>query len=383
MLSDAPTLLRRNVWVLMFDELPTDCSVPGGSAAESCEGGESVSPCRFSPFDDLDLTSTFFEQYLIQDVRESARITDVFGGCELLEKLRTRLASAGTAVLNLRLRCMDDGTPDHSERCEESSLFQSFENSSLHQHALKCGHGDAEAISLPGISPDVLHGANLLWLDVQTGCCSQPMVVAESVLAWTRKMHSACVSDPLARPVLIVSSRRGLKREVNAPFKVRGNEGLVHAPLWIDSGAGHACRVQALTGSFDLLPTVEEYLTGFVSVGLEGSAPENSGPHALANLSGDPISLVPLVHSFQSGKDRLLVLTGDSWTALRSLEYLLVHDAKQDVARPEEASGISADAHEAAPRSLYLKPDDYWNVHDVIVAYEAIADEMENLARLV
>jgi hypothetical protein len=299
----------------------------------------------------------------------------------LLKKLR--LGSAGTAVLNLRLLCMDDGTPDHSERCEESSLFQSFENSSSQQHAVKFRHGDTEEISFPRIRPDVLHGANLLWLDVHTDCCSQPMAVAESVLAWTRKLHSACFSDLLARPVLIVSSRRGLKRQVNAPFKVGGNEGLVHAPLWIDSGAEYACGVQALAGSFDLLPTVEEYLSSFVSVGLEGFLPENSGHHALANLSGDPMSLVPLVHSFQSGKDRRLALTGDSWTALRSLEYLLVHEAKQDVASPEEASGISADAHEAAPRSLYLKPDDYWNVHDVIVAYEAIADEMGNLARLV
>jgi hypothetical protein len=28
-------------------------------------------------------------------------------------------------------------------------------------------------------------------------------------------------------------------------------------------------------------------------------------------------------------------------------------------------------------RRLYLKPDDVWNVHDSIVTYEAVADEMD------
>ena len=49
---DAPA-----VWVLIFDRRPTDCE-----------------------FDSLDLESTCFEQFLLQDVRNNAAPLGVFGG---------------------------------------------------------------------------------------------------------------------------------------------------------------------------------------------------------------------------------------------------------------------------------------------------------------
>jgi hypothetical protein len=42
--------------------------------------------------------------------------------------------------------------------------------------------------------------------------------------------------------------------------------------------------------------------------------------------------------------------------------------------------GEPVDESQATTRHLYLKPDDVWNVHDVIVAYDAIADELEAIA---
>ncbi|MEI7701614.1 MAG: hypothetical protein WCK86_17580, partial [Planctomycetia bacterium] len=62
--------------------------------------------------------------------------------------------------------------------------------------------------------------------------------------------------------------------------------------------------------------------------------------------------------------DRMLRLKGDGWTGLRTQQYLLVVNA------PSEKEEFAA---EEPLLQLYLKPDDYWNVNNVIVSYGEIA----------
>jgi hypothetical protein len=77
-----------------------------------------------------------------------------------------------------------------------------------------------------------------------------------------------------------------------------------------------------------------------------------------------------MLRDFYGESDRLLRLVGDGWSALRSQQYLLVSAEKQDQDSEAMDSGLDR-------RRLYLKPDDVWNVHDSIVTYEAVADEMD------
>jgi hypothetical protein len=77
-----------------------------------------------------------------------------------------------------------------------------------------------------------------------------------------------------------------------------------------------------------------------------------------------------MLRDFDCESDRLLRLVGDSWSALRSQQYLLVTAEMQDQNAKTMDLGLDR-------RRLYLKPDDVWNVHDSIVTYEAVADEMD------
>ncbi len=106
---------------------------------------------------------------------------------------------------------------------------------------------------------------------------------------------------------------------------------------------------------------------------------DQASTRVLTDLDGNSVSLVTAVQSFCPGNDRLLRLTGDSWAGLRSQQYLLVRMTQSDSLQIMESENEPEPA-EVSVRHLYLKPDDVWNVQDMIVAYEAIADEMESLA---
>ena len=79
--------------------------------------------------------------------------------------------------------------------------------------------------------------------------------------------------------------------------------------------------------------------------------------------------LIGALRAMQDMMDRAMTIIGEGWTALRSQQYLLVR-------RMTEANEDDAVEPELF-RQMFLKPDDAWNVNDVIGPYEAIADEME------
>jgi hypothetical protein len=90
------------------------------------------------------------------------------------------------------------------------------------------------------------------------------------------------------------------------------------------------------------------------------------------------MSLVSVCEHHKPLPDRLLRLVGDSWTALRTQQYLHV----QPEAQKDPSCNPEAPPEETArtTRRLYLKPDDLWNVNDAVVSYAEIANQMEATA---
>lgn len=140
-----------------------------------------------------------------------------------------------------------------------------------------------------------------------------------------------------------------------------------------------------MPGSFDLLPTVEDFFTCSATC-LQAESEEVNETmtlfhksHALTEISKLPTSLKTLCGNFPIFRDRLLRLTGDNWTALRTAQYFVIRTAAW--MKPNVNSQLeTVKERQVFTRHLYLKPDDVWNVHDVIVAYDSIADELEAIA---
>jgi hypothetical protein len=374
-LSDHPALPCRNVWVLMFDKLPSDPAVLSLlNPAENTENMQNAEQL-YSPFDDLDLRSTFFEQYQVQDVRRTATTSDVLGGPECVRSFHRSVLESCGSMTQMRLACV----PEASQKPDAASFFtalplfdtttcQTFEGTIRVQKS-------GDSCVFPECNVETLQHSRLVWWEIQWSASGHEPKVAAAVVDWIQDLRRQCSQDPAATAVLIVTSLQGLKRTVDLPFLTQGDESLVHAPLWIDHGGGHAFRVQTPAGSFDLLPTLLHYLTGQDPSEQPAEPSPEPGAHGLKNLSDERVSLAKIARALLPGNDRLLKLSGETWNGLRTLQYLLV---RPDITDTTDGNTIERDLDEQA-RHLYLKPDDVWNVHDVIVAYEAIADEMERL----
>ena len=369
---NSSTATSRRVWILMFDHLQID----GADPIPLVESGDASPPPsldHFNSFDDLDLRCSSFEQYVLQDSRVSARLTDVLGGQRAFERFAKHLDTLNKSSGLVRLS-FDDSPLDYGESTTESATRPEhrIEWPSTIERRLPRGACDSSMQIDPELRSTL--SADVVWIEVIASgdaCREDSDRLLKLVQQW--RLESQPGSE--TTPVLIVSAIHGYARKVNPPFASGLAESLIHVPLWIDHGASHACRIQTLAGSFDLLPTVGEFLLGSGNL---SEPPETKPPNPSeqsGGLKGAPLSLAGVCSHSQPLPDRLLQLTGDSWTALRTQQYLLVHPVAGNSSRNE--AGYSADDEMRATRCLYLKPDDVWNVNDAIVAYSSIADQME------
>ncbi len=380
MLNDEFASNRQRVWVLMFDRLPFDRPVSQSQVVQDPGSIEETTPVQYSSIDDLDLRSTFFEQYLIQDVSESATVVDVLGGAGVVHQFCEQLDQGAYAVAHIRLTCGGSVSSDPALTSTGAWLLPQTSNSRTAEYLIQTAESGTAERELNTVFDLNLLDLDLVWFDVKISLPDEDCVIADSIVRWLRQHRSQVMHDCVTPLVLIVSSQRGYERSIKDPFFTSCDEGLIHAPLWIERPAGHSCRVQSLAASFDLLPTVLEFLTGMTQQALITDSIDDRATHVLTELSGQSLSLASAIQSFCPGKDRLIRLKGKNWTALRSQQYLLVFP--EDVAPndTEVDRTTSADRHQRPARKLFLKPDDIWNVHDVIVTYESIADEMQSLA---
>ncbi len=200
---DSPALSSRQVWVLMFQELPADPADPGNHAAEMAENpGVSVSS-EYSAFDDLDKSSTFFEQYVIQDVRNSATAHEVLGGTECVKLFRQQLQTAGSSVVQLRLVLTDntanDSLPDaaHSDPPLpdpplQSLLFGSEASVFLAEHHIQGTDNTVDTGSVDSAVRDAMSSADLIWVDawIQTESAEFRRRAAALAVQWIQQMRS-------------------------------------------------------------------------------------------------------------------------------------------------------------------------------------------------
>jgi hypothetical protein len=328
----------------------------------------------FTAFDDLDMRSAFFEQYLIQDARSGITTADVLGGEETLRTFLQLLKQHGFRIASIVLGKVDPGADIDSD----SALLKGCEPGAASiQISLNSPAEEGGLLSERVVADSRIRDANLLWIEVRNGRSNQDSSWSELIAGEIEKLRQRFFGEPADYPILIVSSLRGPARTVRPPFIGGCEESLIHVPLWIDDGKGHTRRLQKLAGSFDLLPTLTDYLMGEpqdehmrAPTGAPLAGDEDAESKDAVSLATGPQSLRPMLRDFHGESDRLLRLVGDGWSALRSQQYLLVSAEKQDQDSEAMDSGLDR-------RRLYLKPDDVWNVHDSIVTYEAVADEMD------
>ena len=332
----------------------------------------------FTSFDDLDIGSSFFEQYLIQDARGGATVAEIFGGEKALVYFQQLLRQNGRRIASVVCRAADQETNDVAEA---SPLWGSESGATTFQVSSKSSLEKESRLSEQLIAVPKVLEADLVWFDVQDSCSTDEQVSSALIVGEILELRRSVSPDPAEQPILIVSSLRGSSRTVASPFVGGCDESLIHVPLWIDEGNGHARRLQRLAGSFDLLPTLAEYLTDEPAEESFGKPSDPEAPSDTEAESQDtfslavgPKSLRHLLTGRDSEGDRMLRLVGDGWAALRSQQYLLVSAEVHDHDSEVISSGLEQ-------RRLYLKPDDFWNVNDSIVTYEAVADEMDAVWR--
>lgn len=344
-LSDNSELARRSVWVLMFDRLST---------ADSSNGWLS------GAFDTLELQSTYFEQYLLQDVRDSASLQDVLGGNESTMHFGNELRDAGKSTGILKI-VSDEAVTDRQPDWRNPRMTV--------ERRLPDVPVDSVS-TIWQVDPELqsVLRSDLVWIDARIG--SGDTALAGRVLELIQQLRRNIAQIPERPVILIVSVIRGLDRRINEPFMVGLSEARLHVPLWIDSGVSQACRIQSIVGSGDLLPTVAELLTGTPADSALDQTTEMAWTAEQLPLSAASMSLFSLCNAPRDVPDRILKLTGDGWTARRTQGFLLVNRPHSPQPAPQPVS----DELEA-PR-LYLKPDDLWNVNDVSGTYAEVAEEM-------
>ena len=374
------------VWMLIFDRYPVD--IESGESRESQGSnrtGGLTPTARLeseSAFDRLDLDSTCFEQFLLQDVRSNISADDVFGGEAAFRKLAEAMTAAGQTASLVSLKVKGALITDHAgigamessmRRCEMPLLSAIDLDYSNRDVAASVGDGDQQA--------DRAFLANLVWMEAPVASSANAAIEILDFVFW--RLQCRAVQNG-HRPVLMVTFRMGDDRDVREPLKSWIAENRMHVPLWIQPHAGHACRVQALAGSFDLLPTIETFL-GSAGASDEASPPDvvqiaDSSERVVAaaqQVSSNQRSLAFLCGAPQVCPDRLLKLHGDGWMGARTEEFLLVISQRSQ-SDTDKAESDGDDSEEPS-RRLFVKPEDRYNVNDVSGTYATAADELARL----
>lgn len=324
------------VWLVLFDPLPLiQSDVP--SAA----------------FETLEIQSLVFEQYLIQDLRESATLDDYLGGADAITDWARTLSLLPRAVVWLQLGQI------------EATAFRAVLQPAIFPLSQDLSSTDPEQLL------STLKLASLVLVTVRP--VSDPakvagiMEAADAVLSRLKNLAETVYGTSEA-PMWLVTGFRGVSRQLQQPFESGADESRLHVPLWWTDASSAGTRLQSLCGSFDLLPTLAALL----------KRDHGSATAVAADPAPDgPLSLLSPQLQGTEGAARLLRIRHDAWLGLRTSQYFLLQPMETGADGADDRTDNNADASdEAAGRRLYLKPDDYWNVNDCIVSYCEIAREM-------
>ncbi len=320
--SDQPPA---SVWLLLLD----CCPFP----AMENQGTATADRTDWHPFDDLDAEALFFEQYYSQHPTPECSVTEYLGGPEACRRFLARMQAAG-------------------KYCRHAKLAPTLT-------------GPSEfTVSRSGLSDDLSsdtneNGASIADLLVITATGGESFETLTTVLQRVRSLHASC-GESAQQPILIITGFKGLSRSLPQHFAAACCETEIRVPLWILPLNRRNARIQMLCGSNDLLPTISELLA--LPAEPEPPAPPQD---PTAPLLLTPLSLLLISQLHPESLQRMLTISGDGWTGLRTQQYFLV--------RPDSCQSGEQDLENC---SLYQKPDDFWNVNNSISACEEIARAM-------
>lgn len=339
----SPFAIRRGFWLVLFDCL----QMPSIKLQESM---------TTDFVDQLEVRSVFFEQFLIQDSRTDTDLGDALGGRECCEAFLRQLTHHGHTFRQLQIAT--DSEADIVPRVDEGRLFP--------------GHSPLQTLlltsnSIDTLSPEDRHklrDTDVLLITIATPAHSADTgAMANHGLALIQKLAEHLFNDG-GKPTLFVTALRGTPCPAPPSLEFGIDEGLVRVPAWYQNPEMGAGRVQTICGSYDLLPSILGWIKTVSADPSATSAPAAEQPSEVC-FRGTLQLFTELPGAEDS--ERMLRLQGDGWTALRTQQYLLV---------THNNTGHDAYAPEEPRRQLYLKPDDYWNVNDVLVSYGEIASLM-------
>jgi hypothetical protein len=376
------------VWVLIFDRITSNPETEGVTpvASDIVEDVPAIAETGDSVFDRLDAEATNFEQFILQDVRHDRETVAFFGGEPLFQNLAESMRKAGQSASLVELHVGNATiSKSSSNNGDMASVMQQCRVPLNVVTDVDCRdpyNADSTTTEMRDIDRAFL--TSLVWMEAHSSKTGNPVTATSEILGFVLKKLQSHTANSGACPWLIVTFRHGLDGKVREPFMSGLAEDRIHVPLWIRGNTQHACRVQALAGSFDLLPTITEFLGGTNEPQSSSVPSEIQHDHKVEALddnvpalSPEPRSLAFLCGAPQICTDRLLKLRGDGWIAARTGEFLLVIADDSDL--PSNETESDGDNSEESSRRLYAKPEDRFNVNDVSGTYVTAADALARL----
>ena len=96
----------------MFDQLRTEqADQKNTKPLADIETAATRKPV-FGPFDDLEMQSSFFEQYMLQDASNTSTETDILGGIAAVGRFTARIRAANKSACLVRLVCVNGDSSD-------------------------------------------------------------------------------------------------------------------------------------------------------------------------------------------------------------------------------------------------------------------------------
>jgi len=298
----------------------------------------------------LEVQSAFLEQFLIQNVCTAADLSDYFGGTDRCDAFLQRLSDSGRVLRQVHVAETVDNT--QLRDCQSRLQFPGLSSKdTVTLTASSLAAPSAEDLPL-------ICGADVLIISVIVPDDDSEFV--DRIVSAVQALAASLFPDA-GETAMLVTAFRGVPCPAPSQLEYGLDEGLVQVPAWYRHSGVAAGRFQTVCGSFDLLPSILAMFEGgrIEAVPAEQwvAEKEQRGFRGTRQLfAGELLDI--------ENSDRMLPLTGDGWTGLRTQQYLLVERA------PVDKEGCDA---EEPLLQLYLKPDDYWNVNNVIVSHGEIA----------
>lgn len=338
-------------------------------------------------FGELDLAAAFFEQHYVQDSR--SRGARPFGSSAQLAELQADIQNARmtSCLLNWNAGAGWILTQDIAGVATVPD---------------RSADSDAAAMSaipeVPRASEShmqILDSCSLAWVhienDLPAASDAAKAGASAGIAEITRQLLSRCTridggAETETSPILIVTATLGGTESLHPPFLSPLNENLIRVPLWIHTGQGQPCRINAVSGSRDLIPTIRDALAlPIIGLPTAGSAAGNSDEQ-LPTDSPDTssVSLLPFTRSPGMVCDRGITIQADDGVAVRTGGYLLFRSSITEPGATGTAESARMSLRESATESevvtrLYVKPQDVWNVLDQGQVYEDAVAELTQL----